>query len=48
MKNANNKTVCHVDGNKKSVEIVTKGERTVISFNKDNTYNVVNSKVNDK
>ena len=30
------------------VEIIKKGERTVVSFNEDNTYNVVNSKVNDK
>ena len=48
VKNANNKTVCHVDGNKKSVEIVTKGERTVISFNKDNSYEVVNSQIDKK
>lgn len=48
VKNGNNKTVCYVNGYKKIVEIIKKGERTVVSFNEDNTYNVVNSKVNDK
>ena len=48
VKNSDNKTVCYVDKHKKRVEIVKKGIKTVISFNKDNTYDVVNSKIDKK
>ena len=43
IKNSANKTV---DKHKKSVEIIKKGIKTVISFNNDNTYDVENSTVN--
>lgn len=46
IKNSANKTVCYVDKHKKSVEIIKKGIKTVISFNNDNTYDVENSTVN--
>lgn len=46
IKNSANKTVCYVDKYKKSVEIIKKGIKTVISFNNDNTYDVENSTVN--
>ena len=48
IKNSNNKTIWYVDGYKKRVEIVKKGIKTVISFNKDNSYEVVNSQIDKK
>ncbi|WP_455537815.1 hypothetical protein [Terrisporobacter sp.] len=48
IKNINNKTVCYVDKEKKSVEIVKKGLKTIIQFNSDDTYDVIHSKLDKK
>ena len=45
IRNANGKTVCHADGEKKTVEIVKKGEKPTIHFLDDGTYDVENRKI---
>ncbi len=42
VKNANGKTVCHVDGASQTVEIVHKGFKTIIRFMPDGTCRVKN------
>lgn len=46
IKNIDGKTVCFVDKNKKTVEIIEKGFKTIITFLPNNTYQIINEKVN--
>lgn len=43
IKNANKKTVCTADADKKTVEIVRKGYKTVIRFMPDGSIKVINT-----
>ncbi|MGI5871859.1 MAG: hypothetical protein ACOX8T_07480 [Bacillota bacterium] len=45
VKNGNGKTVCHVDGTSKTVEIVHKHYKTVITFLPNGTFKVINTTI---
>ena len=45
VKNGNGKTVCRADGPSKSVEIIHKSYKTMITFRRDGTYTVTNTKI---
>lgn len=44
IKNGNGKTVCRADGSTKTVEIVHKQFKTIITFLGNGTYTVTNTK----
>jgi hypothetical protein len=44
VKNANGKLVCQVDSNRKSVEIVHKGFKTIVCFTDNGRVNIFNTK----
>jgi len=45
VKNGENKKVCQIDPQTRSIEIVKSGFRTVIRFLDDGTYEIINTKV---
>lgn len=46
IKNEDGKTVCFVDKKTKAVEIIKKGYKTIITFLPDDSYKIINIKVN--